>query len=164
MYTTIVVFPFIVTIVYWAMLYDGTWFPVVFDGWSNVSKHMMNSGFAVFEIIIPRTDTLPAVHMLWLILILALYLAVAYITHAAKGFYTYSFLDPAKQHARVAAYVFGIAVAGLLFFGIASGLIWLRKWITETKLGREGKFVSPRDKNAQVVDVEMSAASKDPGV
>jgi hypothetical protein len=35
-YTTIVTFPVLVTIVYWAILYDGPWFPLVFDGWSNV--------------------------------------------------------------------------------------------------------------------------------
>ncbi|KAK5275063.1 hypothetical protein LTR40_013713, partial [Exophiala xenobiotica] len=34
-YTTIVTLPFLVTIVYWAVLYDGPWFPVIFDGWSN---------------------------------------------------------------------------------------------------------------------------------
>ena len=37
LYTTVVTLPFLVTIVYWAVLYDGTWFPVMFDGWSNVS-------------------------------------------------------------------------------------------------------------------------------
>lgn len=35
-YTTVVTFPILVTIVYWAVLYDGPWFPVIFDGWSNV--------------------------------------------------------------------------------------------------------------------------------
>jgi hypothetical protein len=35
-YTTVITFPFLVTIVYWAILYDGPWFPVIFDGWSNV--------------------------------------------------------------------------------------------------------------------------------
>jgi len=35
-YTTIVTFPFLVTIVYWAVLYDGHWFPITFDAWSNV--------------------------------------------------------------------------------------------------------------------------------
>ncbi|KAM7191775.1 hypothetical protein V8F20_009138 [Naviculisporaceae sp. PSN 640] len=150
LYTTIVVFPFIVTIVFWARLYSGHWFPKVISGWSNVSKHAMNAGFAFFEIVVPRTDTLPAVHMLWIVVILALYLCVAYVNNAAKGFYTYDFLDPSKQRAWVAAYVFGIAVGGLLVFGIVTGMIWLRKWITEKKLGKTGKFAA-RNRNAQVV-------------
>lgn len=36
-YTTIVTLPFLVTLVYWIVLYEGPWFPVVFDGYSNVS-------------------------------------------------------------------------------------------------------------------------------
>ena len=39
-YTTVVTFPFLVTIVYWVVLYDGPWFPLDFDAWSNVSPHM----------------------------------------------------------------------------------------------------------------------------
>jgi hypothetical protein len=35
-YTTIVTFPFLVTIVYWKILYNGSWFPITFDAWSNV--------------------------------------------------------------------------------------------------------------------------------
>lgn len=52
----------------------------------------------------------------------------------------------------VAAYVFGIAVGCLVVFGLASGAIWLRKFVTEKKLGKTGKFakrdygaVAPRD-------------------
>ncbi|KAK4454827.1 hypothetical protein QBC34DRAFT_392723 [Podospora aff. communis PSN243] len=145
-YTTVVTFPFIVTIVYWVMLYSGPWFPRAFDGWSNVSQHLLNSFFALFEIVIPRTDPMPAVHMLWLVIVLALYLAVAFITHARWGFYPYSFLDPGKQGAWLAAYVFGIAIGALIVFGVVYGLVALRKWITETKLGKHGKFSkqSPR--------------------
>lgn len=35
-YTTIVTFPVLVTAVFWAILYSGTWFPSSFTGWSNV--------------------------------------------------------------------------------------------------------------------------------
>lgn len=35
-YSTVVTFPFLVTIVYWALLYSGRWFPVAFNAWSNV--------------------------------------------------------------------------------------------------------------------------------
>lgn len=35
-YTTIVTFPFLVTIVFWLILYDRPWFPVEFTAWSNV--------------------------------------------------------------------------------------------------------------------------------
>lgn len=35
-YTTVVTFPILVTIVYWALLYKDPWFPIAQDGWSNV--------------------------------------------------------------------------------------------------------------------------------
>ncbi|KAK1143368.1 hypothetical protein N8T08_006696 [Aspergillus melleus] len=34
-YTTITTFPFLVTIVFWAILYSGPWYSVTFTGWSN---------------------------------------------------------------------------------------------------------------------------------
>ena len=79
--------------------------------------------------------------MFWLIIILAMYLALAYLTYATQGFYTYPFLDYTSTGSRglVAAYIFGIAVGTIIVFCIVWGLIWLRKWITEKKLGFDGK-------------------------
>lgn len=37
-YTSIVTYPFLVTIVYWIILYKSPWFPLVFDAWSNVRR------------------------------------------------------------------------------------------------------------------------------
>ncbi|KAF4422912.1 hypothetical protein COL154_004694 [Colletotrichum chrysophilum] len=149
-YTTITTYPFIVTIVYWAIIYSGPWYEEEFNAWSNVSQHAMNSGFALFEIIIPRTSAaqLEWVHMLWLIIVLALYLALAYVTHATQGFYTYDFLDIQKNGSgKTAAYIIGIAVAGIVFYLIVKGLIWLREWVTERKLGMDGKFAQQRFRN-----------------
>ncbi|KAH9903810.1 hypothetical protein F4778DRAFT_781189 [Xylariomycetidae sp. FL2044] len=142
-YTTVVTYPFLVTAVYWAVLYGPGWFPTEYAAWSNISQHALNSVYALFEILVPRTAPPPAVHMLWLIVILALYCGLAYLTRATKGFYTYSFLDPGVTGNLVAAYVFGIAVAILVIFGLVWALIWVRRWVTERKLGLEGKFATP---------------------
>ncbi|KAK4152239.1 hypothetical protein C8A00DRAFT_44687 [Chaetomidium leptoderma] len=156
LYSTIIVYPFIVTIVYWGLLFSGSWFTEVFAGWSNISQHGLNSAFALFELVVPRTDMPPAVHMAWLILVLALYLALAYVTKASKGFYPYDFLDPDKQGALVAAYVFGIAVGCIIVFGFAWGAIWLRKYVTETKLGKHGKFANKGHGYGAGEDMEMA--------
>lgn len=37
-YTTVVTYPFLVTAVYWGVLYRGPWFKLTFNGWSNVQK------------------------------------------------------------------------------------------------------------------------------
>lgn len=43
-YTTIIVFPFLVTIVYWGLLYRGPWYPIAMDAYRNVgfSKRLGN--------------------------------------------------------------------------------------------------------------------------
>ncbi|KAL4729021.1 hypothetical protein ACLX1H_003429 [Fusarium chlamydosporum] len=142
-YSTIVTYPFLVTIVYWVVLYKGPWFPLDL--------------FALFEIVIPRTNPPQWVHLVWLIFILALYLALAYLTHATQGFYVYNFLDYKDVGGRgiVAGYILGIAVGIVIIFCIVWCIIWVRRWLTETKLGMDGKFASqPADTN----DVELNSS------
>ncbi|KAH8813025.1 hypothetical protein F5884DRAFT_671125 [Xylogone sp. PMI_703] len=140
-YTTITTYPFLVTIVYWGVLYSGTWFPTRFPGWSNISQHALNSVFAVFEIVIPRTEPPPWIHLLWLIVILVLYLALAYVTYATKGVYVYDFLDPGHGHrGRTVGYIFSIAVGICVIFAIVKGTFWWRIKVTERgkrKVGSE---------------------------
>ncbi|KAI1852066.1 hypothetical protein JX265_008129 [Neoarthrinium moseri] len=144
-YTTITTYPFLVTIVYWGILYTygAAWFPTQYAAWSNLSQHGFNSLFALFEIVLTRTNPSPWIHILWAIVVLALYLALAYVTRATKGFYVYSFLDPTvTRHGLVAAYVFGIAIAICIIFAIVHGAVWARRWLTERKLGMEGKMAA----------------------
>lgn len=154
-YTTVITYPFLVTIVYWAVLYKDPWFAREFDAWSNVSQHAINSAFALFELLIPRTSPPPWLHILWLIVILLGYLAVAYITVADQGWYVYDFLDYKETGGRgyVAAYIIGIAVGIVVIFLVAWALIWVRRWVTEVKLGMDGKFSKQRVWRS---DVEMN--------
>jgi hypothetical protein len=144
-YTSIVTLPFLVTLVFWIVIYLPPWFSVTFDGWSNVqhppqtylfcettdivqiSQHALNSLFALIELILPATRRPPWLHLAFLIVILLLYLAVAYITHATEGFYTYDFLDMSKGKGRVAGYCFGILAAIAVIFVAVWGAIWLRE-------------------------------------
>ncbi|KAH8728623.1 hypothetical protein GQ44DRAFT_701720 [Phaeosphaeriaceae sp. PMI808] len=141
-YSTIVVYPFIVTIVYWVLLAPSG-FPSTFSLWSNTSQHALNSLYALFEIFLPRTSPLPWLDIVPIVLLLALYLGLAYLTHATEGFYVYSFLDlQAHSSGIVAAYIIGILVGAIIIFLIVRYLIVLRVWVTENKLGKGGKFSS----------------------
>lgn len=77
------------------------------------------------------------------VILLALYLGLAYLTHATEGFYVYDFLD-LQEHSSgiVAAYIIGILVGAIIIFLIVRYLIMLRVWVTEKKLGKTGKFSS----------------------
>jgi hypothetical protein len=86
---------------------------------------------------------LPWLDIIPIVILLALYLGLAYITHATEGFYTYGFLDLQKNSSGiVAAYIVGILVAAIIIFLIVRYLIVLRVWVTEKKLGKQGKFAT----------------------
>ncbi|KAJ4165195.1 hypothetical protein LMH87_006837 [Akanthomyces muscarius] len=158
-YTSVVTLPFLVTIVYWGVLFSGPWFARRYDAWSNVSEHALNSVLALFELLLARAAPPLWAHALWLIVILLAYLAVAFITLADQGWYTYSFLDHDSVGGRgyVAAYVFGIAVGILVIFLVVWGLIHLRVWVTEKKLGMEGKFAGGRHPRLNEDEEELGA-------
>ena len=107
--------------------------------------------FAVFEILLTRTAPPPFTHLPVLVILLALYLSLAYLTHATEGFYPYSFLDPNKGRGRLTGYIFGILAAVCVIFLVVRTIIWARIWITEKKLGLGGKCA----KNRSVADGEM---------
>ncbi|KAI1809300.1 hypothetical protein GGS20DRAFT_572615 [Poronia punctata] len=146
-YSTITTYPILVTIVFWALLSSPDTLSTPYSTWSNISQHGLNTYYAVFEILVPRTDPMPWIHLPFLILILALYLSLAYLTNATKGFYTYDFLDPGMQKSLVAAYVFGIALGICVIFAVVWALVWTRRWVTETKFGMRGVFVKGDDNN-----------------
>lgn len=145
------------TIVYWAVLYAGPWFPEQYNAWSNISEHAMNSLFALFEIFFTRTNPPLWIHLLFLIIILALYLGLAYLTRYTQGVYVYSFLDPSNGHQKtVIAYVFGIAAAIIIIYLLSKGLIVLRKLVTEKKMGKTGKFHGGRAMNQGDAELEVT--------
>lgn len=78
-----------------------------------------------------------------LILILAGYLGVAYLTLHDSGFYVYDFLDETTHSkAVVAGYILGILAAIIIVFVIVHFLIKFRRWLTEHEFGKKGRFSS----------------------
>jgi hypothetical protein len=126
--------------------------------WEDVSQHALNTGFALFEMVVPRTEPMPWVHILFVLVILAAYLGLAFLVEATEGFYVYGFLDYEEVGGRgmVAAYCVGIAVGAVVAFCLVWGIVWLRRWITETKLGMDGKFAKQPSWHGDA-DVEMTA-------
>ncbi|KAJ3475221.1 hypothetical protein NLI96_g11975 [Meripilus lineatus] len=126
LYSTIVTFPLVVTIVFWSLLSSSGTFSTKFSSWSNVSQHALNSAFALFEILLTNVAPMPWIHVPFLIILLGAYLGVAYITFASQGFYTYSFLDPVKQGNLLAAYIVGIAAGEVVIFVVVRLVCMLR--------------------------------------
>lgn len=138
-YSCVTTFPFLVLIVYWAILYQPPWFPLVFEAWQNISQHGLIGLFALLEIFLPTTPPHPLLVLPFLVLILLLYLALAYLTHYTEGFYTYSFLDPGvhgEHSGRVAGYCFAILAAIIVIFAVTWALIWLRRRLVGGRIKR----------------------------
>ncbi|KAJ5124069.1 uncharacterized protein N7515_007894 [Penicillium bovifimosum] len=137
LYTTITTYPFLVTIVFWVLLFSPPWYGETFLGWQNISQHALNSLYALLEIILPTTAPHPFIAIPLLLLILLLYLCIAYITHHTEGFYPYSFLDIGRHGSGiVTGYCFGVLAAVLVIFFITWALIYLRRRLTHGKIKR----------------------------
>ncbi|KAM5535546.1 hypothetical protein V8D89_010713 [Ganoderma adspersum] len=138
LYSTVTTFPMVVTVIFWALLADSDTFATTLSAWFNISEHAMNTGYALFEITLTNAGPSPWWHLPICIVVLACYLGVAYITHATQGFYTYSFLDPKKEHAKLAGYIVGIGVAECIAFLLARALVWVRMRLSGPKSGARG--------------------------
>ncbi|KAH8700685.1 hypothetical protein BGW36DRAFT_134419 [Talaromyces proteolyticus] len=141
-YTCVTTFPFLVVIIFWAILYSGSWYTYWFGAWSNISQHGLIGFYALLEVFLTTTPPHPLLHLAFLILLLLLYLALAYLTHKTEGFYTYSFLDPGNrgQHSgKVAGYAFAILAAIIVIFAVTWFLIWSRRKLTGGRIKRARK-------------------------
>ncbi|KAJ8093977.1 hypothetical protein PM082_009862 [Marasmius tenuissimus] len=126
--TTIITYPIIVTVVFWALLANSETLGSPMKIWRNVSVHALNTVFCIFEMLFTHSPRPRWFFLVFMILILGGYVGVAYVTHATQGFYTYEFLDP--SHGPIlAVYIVGIGVAECILFALAWGLMTLRaKW------------------------------------
>jgi hypothetical protein len=129
-YTCVTTFPFLVTAVYWSSMYIGPWFEHDFDRWSALSIHMLNSVFALFEIIFTSSEPPPWTHLGVLLLIMGLYLPIPYITKVTEGLYIYLWLDPNNGIPQLIAHIVGYAVVIVCIFNAVKGTIWLRCLLT----------------------------------
>ncbi|KPI37229.1 uncharacterized protein AB675_1567 [Cyphellophora attinorum] len=105
-YSTITCFPLLVTTVYWGSMWSRQWWTGDrFQQWSMLTMHGLNSVFALFEIIFADSQPLPLIHLPILLLLMSLYLPVAYITKATEGIYIYLWLDPNNGIAKLLLHI-----------------------------------------------------------
>ncbi|KAK0492232.1 hypothetical protein EDD18DRAFT_506639 [Armillaria luteobubalina] len=88
LHSTVVTFPFVVTITFWVLLSSSSTFSSVFNTWNNISVHALNSAYALFEVLLTNAPPPPLIFMLADLVLLGGYLGVAYITYATQGFYS----------------------------------------------------------------------------
>jgi hypothetical protein len=129
-YTCITTFPFLVTIVFWSTMNSG-WPPGRFEQWINISVHGLNSVFAITEIVLPATEAPPVTHLSVVLLVLSVYLGLAYVTWYTQGFYVYEWMNPAHGTASVVLHVLGYAGTMVVIFVIVRYAIVARNTVAK---------------------------------
>lgn len=139
-YSCVTTFPFLVSSVYWASMYVGPWFEHDFDRWSALSIHGLNSAFAMFEVVMTNSRPQPWAHLGVLMIIMSLYLGIAYITKATENIYIYLWLDPHNGVPQLVAHVVGYAMAVVVIFNASKGAIWLRCQLIDANPNAESPY------------------------
>ena len=70
LFSTIITYPIIVTIVFWTILSSSSTFATPRSTWSNISKHALNSLYAVFEILFSAVGLQSWSHLIFIVLFL----------------------------------------------------------------------------------------------
>jgi hypothetical protein len=127
-YSSVTSFPFLVTIVFWGTMNSG-WPAGRFEQWINISVHGLNSLFAIVEIVLPATAPPPITHLSVVLLVLSVYLGLAYLTRYTQGFYVYEWMNPAHGKVSVVLHVVGYAGAMLAIFLLVRYAIIVRNML-----------------------------------
>jgi hypothetical protein len=132
-YSSVTSFPFLVTIVFWGTMNSG-WPAGRFEQWINISVHGLNSVFAVTEIVISATAPPPVTHLSVVLLILSVYLGLAYLTRYTQGFYVYEWMNPAHGNVSIILHILGYAAGIIAIFFIVRYAIVARNMLA-AKMG-----------------------------
>ncbi|KAI9056863.1 hypothetical protein FKP32DRAFT_1584820 [Trametes sanguinea] len=152
LHSTITTYPFVVTVIFWALLSGPTTFDTTFDSWINISQHAMNSLYALIEILLTNVGPSPWWHLPLCIIMLACYLGVAYITRATQGFYSTSHAHslfrplPSRPH-----YCSVNSICSVLAFLLARGLTLARLRLAQRRAARQRRRDS-MDKQPEAID------------
>jgi len=128
LYSSIGVFPGIMTVIYWTISSNSSTFSTPLDIWLNVSLHLASTVFIFTEILTNSIRPLSLAHLFVLELWFLLYLPVVYICAATLGFYPYPSLDPSTPGllaGSIISMAIAIAAMFLIIQGIASSKLYL---------------------------------------
>lgn len=78
--------PLIVTVVFWGVLAGNGAFSDTESAWTNISVHAFNLVFSMLDVLVlGREPMLPWSHCFFTVVMLAMYVGVAYITYASES-------------------------------------------------------------------------------
>jgi hypothetical protein len=144
-YSCVTCFPVLVTLTFWCTMYVGPWYNRPFDAWANISIHGLNSVFAMFEIIFTSTDVPPWTHLPILMVILSLYLGLAYLTRLTGGFWVYEWFSPQFGSRKIVVHILAYTAAIVAIFAFVHYIICARNSLLRKNSRLKTAEESPRD-------------------
>lgn len=143
--STITTYPLIVTVIYWVVLSGGGSYATTYSSWANLTKHAFNLLLTQLDVaILGRSPMAPWWHLLLVVILIACYVGVAYITRADQGFYPYPFLNVEENGSGlVGGFCVGIGVGTVISFMIGQFVVWLRELVA-AKVQKSGAWGSAR--------------------
>lgn len=145
LYSSIGVFPGIMTVIYWTIQADSSTFATPLNIWLNVSLHLASTVFIFTEILSNSIRPLSLPHVVVLELCFLLYLPIVYICAATLGFYPFTSLDPSTPSLLAGSILSMIAAIAAMFI-ILQGLASSKLYILRSNDKPAGKL-SKKDPN-----------------
>jgi hypothetical protein len=129
-YSTVTTYPFVVTAVYWALTPRTTHGTPMRTGlriWLNVSFHCLNTVFAFFETMFSGVGEQRWTHVIFILVLLILYIVMAYIIRLTAKFYVYEFMDWATfSSGATVGYICAVGSFGGFIFFVLQKVAWAK--------------------------------------
>ncbi|KAJ1980151.1 hypothetical protein H4R34_002560 [Dimargaris verticillata] len=153
LYETVVTFHILVPVVYWALLSSQLRTDTSLELYSSIAPHAIDFVVMAVELIFNR-QILEVSHVVIPVIILALYLALAFLVWGTEHYFVYSFLDFYKLHGWVALICVAIAVAFCIIFFVQLYLHRLREYLFRKRWAKQivnsHKPYEPRDSSLEM--------------
>ncbi|KAG9067171.1 hypothetical protein KI688_011952 [Linnemannia hyalina] len=163
LYASVVVFHIVVPAIYWGMLFDPNNTMDTLNKYVDFSHHGADLACILIEIVFNRME-LPWIAILGPLLMIILYMLLAWVYFAARGEWLYGFLDWSKGPVAAGWYIGLLAVFALLFVlqkyihqGRDSALKG-RRAVVAAQDGTGAFEKNQQQNNAAVADEEASLA------
>ncbi|KAI8870366.1 hypothetical protein GQ42DRAFT_107416, partial [Ramicandelaber brevisporus] len=114
-YETAIPYSFVVTVIYWSILYRASDQPSAIKTYSNVSVHALNFVFAFIEMSLNRM-VMKRSHTIYFCIPAVLYLCLAWMLYGIYGVFVYPFLDFVRYKAAIVGIIAGLVVGFILVF------------------------------------------------
>ncbi|KAJ2787379.1 hypothetical protein GGI15_000743 [Coemansia interrupta] len=145
LFASALLFSTVVSIMFWTMIYRADEYHGV-RRWVNASVHGTNVGIMWVDTLVGAMVFCPHwSHPVVLALVVALYLALAYINEAVNGWFTYDFINYKEHRALEAPILLGVLLGIVLLYYVMYGVHILLDRYLPPKFASDRRYADEED-------------------